>query len=98
MPPKSRPLTQPVIEQMITSRVNEALAADRARQVEFRIDLVPGAAPVARASYRLAPSEILEPSVQQQELLEKGFTPEFIAMGSSSVVCKEEGWILLDVH
>ncbi|GJY90570.1 putative reverse transcriptase domain-containing protein [Tanacetum coccineum] len=27
------------------------------RQVEFQIDLVPGAAPVARAPYRLAPSE-----------------------------------------
>ncbi|GJZ76978.1 putative reverse transcriptase domain-containing protein [Tanacetum coccineum] len=30
------------------------------RQVEFQIDLVPGAAPVARASYRLAPSEIID--------------------------------------
>ncbi|GJR35520.1 hypothetical protein Tco_1211204 [Tanacetum coccineum] len=29
-----------------------------ARQVEFQIDLVPGAAPVARAPYRLAPSEM----------------------------------------
>ncbi|GJV80790.1 putative reverse transcriptase domain-containing protein [Tanacetum coccineum] len=29
-----------------------------ARQVEFQIDLVPGAAPVARAPYRLAPAEI----------------------------------------
>ncbi|GJZ62972.1 hypothetical protein Tco_0619393 [Tanacetum coccineum] len=28
------------------------------RQVEFQIDLVPGAAPVARAPYRLAPSEM----------------------------------------
>nr|GEV68844.1 putative reverse transcriptase domain-containing protein [Tanacetum cinerariifolium] len=43
------------------------------RQVEFRIDLVPGAAPVARAPYRLASSEIRELSVQLQELLEKGF-------------------------
>ncbi|GJU27281.1 putative reverse transcriptase domain-containing protein [Tanacetum coccineum] len=43
------------------------------RQVEFRIDLVPGAAPVARAPYRLAPSEMRELSVQLQELLEKGF-------------------------
>ncbi|GKD20917.1 putative reverse transcriptase domain-containing protein, partial [Tanacetum coccineum] len=42
-------------------------------QVEFRIDLVPGAAPVARAPYRLAPSEMRELSVQLQELLEKGF-------------------------
>ncbi|GKE87131.1 putative reverse transcriptase domain-containing protein [Tanacetum coccineum] len=43
------------------------------RQVEFRIDLVPGAAPVARTPYRLAPSEMRELSVQLQELLEKGF-------------------------
>nr|GEU51308.1 putative reverse transcriptase domain-containing protein [Tanacetum cinerariifolium] len=43
------------------------------RQVEFRIDLVPGAAPVARAPYRLAPSDMKELSVQLQELLEKGF-------------------------
>nr|GEZ30835.1 hypothetical protein [Tanacetum cinerariifolium] len=34
------------------------------RQVEFRIDLIPGAAPVARAPYRLAPSEIKELSEQ----------------------------------
>ncbi|GKC51626.1 hypothetical protein Tco_1074371 [Tanacetum coccineum] len=39
------------------------------RQVEFRIDLVPGAAPVARAPYRLAPSEMRELLVQLQELL-----------------------------
>ncbi|GJU13689.1 putative reverse transcriptase domain-containing protein [Tanacetum coccineum] len=41
------------------------------RQVEFRIDLIPGAAPVARAPYRLAPSEMKELSNQLQELLEK---------------------------
>nr|GEX87936.1 putative reverse transcriptase domain-containing protein [Tanacetum cinerariifolium] len=34
------------------------------RQVEFQIDLVPGAAPVARASYRLAPSELQELSTK----------------------------------
>ncbi|GJZ86240.1 putative reverse transcriptase domain-containing protein [Tanacetum coccineum] len=43
------------------------------RQVEFRIDLVPGAAPVVRALYRLAPSEMRELSEQLRELLEKGF-------------------------
>ncbi|GKA55409.1 putative reverse transcriptase domain-containing protein [Tanacetum coccineum] len=43
------------------------------RQVAFRIDLVSGAAPVARAPYRLAPSKMRELSVQLQELLEKGF-------------------------
>nr|GEY81263.1 hypothetical protein [Tanacetum cinerariifolium] len=43
------------------------------RQVEFQIDLVLGAAPIARASYRLAPSKMRELSIQLQELLEKGF-------------------------
>ncbi|GJV01887.1 putative reverse transcriptase domain-containing protein [Tanacetum coccineum] len=43
------------------------------RQVEFRIDLIPDAAPVARAPYRLAPSEMKELSKQLQELSEKGF-------------------------
>nr|GFA72325.1 putative reverse transcriptase domain-containing protein [Tanacetum cinerariifolium] len=36
------------------------------RQVEFRIDLVPGATPVARAPYRLAPSEMKELADQLQ--------------------------------
>ncbi|GJT18349.1 putative reverse transcriptase domain-containing protein [Tanacetum coccineum] len=43
------------------------------RQVEFQIDLVPGAAPVARAPYRLAPSEMKELSEQLKELSNKGF-------------------------
>ncbi|PWA91039.1 reverse transcriptase domain-containing protein [Artemisia annua] len=44
-----------------------------ARQIEFRIDLVPGAAPVARAPYRLAPTEMQELSEQLAELSGKGF-------------------------
>uniref|UniRef100_A0A251V6N1 Putative reverse transcriptase domain, Ribonuclease H-like domain protein n=1 Tax=Helianthus annuus TaxID=4232 RepID=A0A251V6N1_HELAN len=43
------------------------------RQVEFQIELAPGAAPIARAPYRLAPTELEELSKQLQELLEKGF-------------------------
>ncbi|GJZ45190.1 putative reverse transcriptase domain-containing protein [Tanacetum coccineum] len=43
------------------------------RQVEFQIELVPGAAPVARAPYRLAPSEMKELSKQLKELSDKGF-------------------------
>ncbi|GJZ81668.1 putative reverse transcriptase domain-containing protein, partial [Tanacetum coccineum] len=43
------------------------------RQVEFQIDLIPGATPVARAPYRLPPSEMKELSEQLKELSEKGF-------------------------
>nr|GFA35891.1 putative reverse transcriptase domain-containing protein [Tanacetum cinerariifolium] len=41
--------------------------------VEFQIDLVPGAAPVARAPYPLAPSEMKELAEQLKELSDKGF-------------------------
>ncbi|GJT63663.1 putative reverse transcriptase domain-containing protein [Tanacetum coccineum] len=43
------------------------------RQVEFRIDLVPGATPVVKALYCLAPSEMKELSGQLQALQDKGF-------------------------
>ncbi|GKE67135.1 putative reverse transcriptase domain-containing protein [Tanacetum coccineum] len=43
------------------------------RQVEFQIDLILGVAPVARAPYRLAPSEMKELSEQLKELSDKGF-------------------------
>ncbi|GKB10929.1 hypothetical protein Tco_0844852 [Tanacetum coccineum] len=43
------------------------------RQVEFQIDLVPSAAPMARAPYILAPTELQELSTQLQELSDKGF-------------------------
>ncbi|GJV41616.1 putative reverse transcriptase domain-containing protein [Tanacetum coccineum] len=43
------------------------------QKVKFQIDLVPGAAPVARAPNRLSPSEMKELSEQLKELSNKGF-------------------------
>ena len=43
------------------------------RQVEFRIDLLPGTTPIAKGPYRLAPTEMKELMMQLQELLDKGF-------------------------
>nr|GEV84629.1 putative reverse transcriptase domain-containing protein [Tanacetum cinerariifolium] len=42
-------------------------------QVEFQIDLILGAAPIARTPYRLAPSKMQELSNQLQELADRGF-------------------------
>ncbi|GKB89326.1 putative reverse transcriptase domain-containing protein [Tanacetum coccineum] len=50
------------------------------RQVKIKIDLVPGAAPVARSPYRLAPLKMQELSNKLQELADK----EFIGPSSSS--------------
>nr|GFC99685.1 putative reverse transcriptase domain-containing protein [Tanacetum cinerariifolium] len=43
------------------------------RQVVFQIDLIPGAAPAARAPYQLAPPKMKELSEQLKELSDKGF-------------------------
>ncbi|GJR06478.1 putative reverse transcriptase domain-containing protein [Tanacetum coccineum] len=62
-----------------------------ARPVEFHIDLIPGAAPVARAPYRLAPSEMKELSEQLQELSDKGFIrPSSSPWGASVLFIKKK--------
>ncbi|GJT24382.1 putative reverse transcriptase domain-containing protein [Tanacetum coccineum] len=61
-----------------------------ARQVEFHIDLVLGAALVARAPYRLAPSEMKELAEQLQELFDKGFIrPNSSPWGASVLFVKK---------
>ncbi|GKE55720.1 putative reverse transcriptase domain-containing protein, partial [Tanacetum coccineum] len=62
-----------------------------ARQVEFQIDLVPGVAPVARASYRLTPAEMQELSTLLQELFDKGFIrPSSSPWGASVLFVKNK--------
>nr|GFA22869.1 putative zinc finger, CCHC-type, retrotransposon Gag domain protein [Tanacetum cinerariifolium] len=61
------------------------------RQVEFHIDLIPGATPVARAPYRLAPSELKELSEQLKELSKKGFIrPSSSPWGAPSLFVKKK--------
>ncbi|GJU03632.1 putative reverse transcriptase domain-containing protein [Tanacetum coccineum] len=63
----------PIVRDFLDAFPKDLLGLPPTRQVEFRIDLVPGAAPVARAPYRLAPSEMKELSEQLQDLSDKGF-------------------------
>ncbi|GJX75969.1 putative nucleotidyltransferase, ribonuclease H [Tanacetum coccineum] len=61
------------------------------RQVEFRIDLIPGATPVAKSPYRLAPSEMQELSEQLQELQDKGFIlPSHLPWGAPVLFVKKK--------
>nr|GEZ27830.1 putative reverse transcriptase domain-containing protein [Tanacetum cinerariifolium] len=61
------------------------------RQVEFKIELIPRAAPVTRAPYRLAPSELKELSDRLKELSEKGFIhPGSSPWGASMLFVKKK--------
>ncbi|GKA29155.1 hypothetical protein Tco_0715400 [Tanacetum coccineum] len=69
------------------------------QQVEFQIDLGRGTASVARVPYRLAPSEMKKLSEQLQELYgQRLYKTQFLTLGSSSLVCQEEGWVISNAH
>ncbi|GJZ02384.1 putative reverse transcriptase domain-containing protein [Tanacetum coccineum] len=63
----------PIVREFLEVFLEDFPRLTLARQVEFQIDLVPGAAPITRAPYRLEPAKMQELSSQLQELSEKGF-------------------------
>nr|GEU66475.1 putative reverse transcriptase domain-containing protein [Tanacetum cinerariifolium] len=61
------------------------------REVEFCIDLIPGAMPVAKSPYRLAPTKMQELSNQFKELQDKGFIrPSSSPWGAPVLVMKKK--------
>ncbi|GJR77772.1 putative reverse transcriptase domain-containing protein [Tanacetum coccineum] len=62
-------------ERQARVKIEQQLAAGipPARKEKFRIDLIPGVAPIARTPYQLAPSEMKELSNQLKEISDKGF-------------------------
>ncbi|GJR13895.1 putative reverse transcriptase domain-containing protein [Tanacetum coccineum] len=85
--PKEKRLEDvPVIRDFPEVFPDDLLGLPPLRQVEFQINLVPGDAPVARAPYRLTPSEMRELLVQLQELLEKGFIPPSSSLWGAPVL------------
>ncbi|GJW63971.1 hypothetical protein Tco_0115855 [Tanacetum coccineum] len=61
------------------------------REIKFRIKLTPGATPVAKSLYRLAPSELEELSGQFKELQDKGFIrPSLSPWGASVLFVKKK--------
>ncbi|GJW22690.1 putative reverse transcriptase domain-containing protein [Tanacetum coccineum] len=63
----------PVVREFLEVFPEDLPGLPPVRQVEFQIDLILGTTPVARAPYRLAPSEMQELSNQLQELSDRGF-------------------------
>ncbi|GJQ99916.1 putative reverse transcriptase domain-containing protein [Tanacetum coccineum] len=70
---EKRPNDVPIVQDFLEVFPEDLPGIPLTRQVEFQIDLIPGPAPVARAPYHLAPSEMKELSDQLKELSDKGF-------------------------
>ena len=56
------------------------------REVEFSIDLLPSTQPIAKAPYRMAPSELQELNEQLHDLLAKGFIRPSVSPWGSPVL------------
>ncbi|GJU73665.1 hypothetical protein Tco_1265070, partial [Tanacetum coccineum] len=63
----------PIVQDFLEVIPEDLPGIPPARQVKFRIDLIPGAAPIARTPYQLAPSEMKELSNRLKEISDKGF-------------------------
>ena len=63
----------PVVSEFVDIFPDELPSLPPHREVEFGIDLVPGATPISKVPYRLSPTELKELKQQLQELTENGY-------------------------
>nr|GFB68230.1 putative reverse transcriptase domain-containing protein [Tanacetum cinerariifolium] len=63
----------PIVREFLDVFPKDLLGLPPSREIEFRIDLIHGAMPVAKSPYRLAPTEMQEMANQLKELKDKGF-------------------------
>nr|XP_043638048.1 uncharacterized protein LOC122609051 [Erigeron canadensis] len=62
----------PIVNEFVDVFPDDLLGLPPGRQIDFKIDLVSGATPIAKSLYRLVPTEMREMMDQLQELLDKG--------------------------
>ena len=67
------PRLEDVLQEFKDVFLDEILGLPPKRDIDFTIELVPGAAPVSKAPYRMSTPEMLELKMQLQELLEKNY-------------------------
>ena len=67
------PYDVPVVSEFVDVFPKELPSLPPRWEVNFSIDLVPGATPISKAPYRLSPAELQELKKQLQELTDSGF-------------------------
>ncbi|XP_071900882.1 uncharacterized protein [Coffea arabica] len=66
----------PIVSEYPDVFPDELVTLPPEREIEFKIDLLPGASPISKTPYRMAPAELKELKLQLQDLLERGFIRE----------------------
>ncbi|GJX97558.1 putative reverse transcriptase domain-containing protein [Tanacetum coccineum] len=98
--PKRRIKDVPVVKDFPEVFLEDLPGLPPTRQVEFHIELIPGAAPVARAPYHLAPGEMKELAEQLKELSDKGFIRPCSSLWGATILFvkkKDESfWMCID--
>nr|GFC70863.1 putative reverse transcriptase domain, aspartic peptidase domain protein [Tanacetum cinerariifolium] len=64
---------QPIVSEFPDVFPDELPGIPPVREVEFNIELIPGAEPISKAPYHMPPIELKELKDQLKELLERGF-------------------------
>ncbi|CAA0825696.1 Uncharacterized mitochondrial protein AtMg00860, partial [Striga hermonthica] len=85
----------PIVREFVDVFPDEFPGGPPNRQVEFSIDLIPGASPVSKAPYGMAPKELQELKTQIQELLRLSFIRPSVSPWGAPVlfVKKKDGSI-----
>nr|GFD39222.1 putative reverse transcriptase domain, aspartic peptidase domain protein [Tanacetum cinerariifolium] len=84
---------QPIVSEFPDVFPDELPRIPLVREVEFNIELIPGAEPISKAPYCMAPIELKELKDQLQELLERGFIRPSVSLWGAPVlfVKKKDG-------
>nr|GFA95060.1 putative reverse transcriptase domain, aspartic peptidase domain protein [Tanacetum cinerariifolium] len=85
---------QPIVSEFLDVFPDELPGIPLVREVEFSIELIPGAEPISKAPYRMAPIELKELKDQLQELFVEGFSR--LALPLTKLMRKGEKFVLND--
>ncbi|XP_070041135.1 uncharacterized protein [Nicotiana tomentosiformis] len=76
----------PVVNEFLEVFPDELPGIPPDREIDFRIDVMPGTQPISISPYRMAPAELKELKEQLKDLLEKGFIRPSVAPWGTSVL------------
>jgi hypothetical protein len=81
----------PVVSEFPDIFLNDLSGLPLDRDVEFKIELLPGTTPISRRPYRMPPNELAELKVQLNELLKKGLIrPSSSPWGCPTIFVKKK--------